>query len=203
MIGIYKITSPSGRVYIGQSINLEERLRKYKCINRSKHQPRLNRSFKKYGIENHIFEIIQECKKDELNELERYFQEYFNCTETGLNCILTKTEIKPFRHSEESRKKMSLSQKGEKSSWWGKKHTEETKSKMRNYHVLNKNPMLGKFGSECVNSKKVINTETKEIFDSCKEAAEKTNMKYSTLRSYLNGSLKNKTKLIYYNGNTQ
>ena len=29
MIGIYKITSPSGKVYIGQSINIEERWYKY------------------------------------------------------------------------------------------------------------------------------------------------------------------------------
>ena len=30
MIGIYKITSPSNKVYIGQSIRLEERLLEYK-----------------------------------------------------------------------------------------------------------------------------------------------------------------------------
>ena len=29
MIGIYKITSPSGKVYIGQSIDIERRWKKY------------------------------------------------------------------------------------------------------------------------------------------------------------------------------
>lgn len=30
MIGIYKITSPSGKVYIGQSVNIERRFLDYK-----------------------------------------------------------------------------------------------------------------------------------------------------------------------------
>jgi len=30
MIGIYKITSPSNKVYIGQSINIEKRFKSYK-----------------------------------------------------------------------------------------------------------------------------------------------------------------------------
>lgn len=33
--GIYKLTSPSGKVYIGQSINLKNRFRHYKS-NKSK-----------------------------------------------------------------------------------------------------------------------------------------------------------------------
>ena len=30
MIGIYKLTSPSNKVYIGQSLNIKNRLSKYK-----------------------------------------------------------------------------------------------------------------------------------------------------------------------------
>ena len=51
---IYKITSPSGKVYIGQSRNLIKRLRDYKCRDNSK-QIRLNESFRKHGVENHKF----------------------------------------------------------------------------------------------------------------------------------------------------
>lgn len=29
MIGIYKITSPSGKVYIGQSVNIKERFKSH------------------------------------------------------------------------------------------------------------------------------------------------------------------------------
>lgn len=56
MVGIYKITSPSGKVYIGQSWDIEGRFYYYRksC---APGQPKLNNSFKKYGRENHIFEI--------------------------------------------------------------------------------------------------------------------------------------------------
>jgi hypothetical protein len=33
MIGIYKITNPKGKVYVGQSIDINHRLGKYKRLN--------------------------------------------------------------------------------------------------------------------------------------------------------------------------
>jgi group I intron endonuclease len=63
MIGIYKITSPSGRIYIGQSINIKRRFKEYNS-RLGKGQLLLNRSFLKYGVENHIFEIICFCEKE-------------------------------------------------------------------------------------------------------------------------------------------
>lgn len=65
MIGIYKITSPSGRIYIGQSKDLNRRERDYqKYIKDSNSQVKLLASINKYNWENHIFEIIEEyCEK--------------------------------------------------------------------------------------------------------------------------------------------
>ena len=68
MIGIYKITNPNGKVYIGQSIDLERRLYYYKNLKQSNSQILLNRSFLKYGTVNHTFEIIEECEIELLNE---------------------------------------------------------------------------------------------------------------------------------------
>ena len=50
MIGIYKIISPSGKIYIGQSRNIDKRFQQYKRLNCAK-QPRLYNSFIKYGID--------------------------------------------------------------------------------------------------------------------------------------------------------
>ena len=58
MIGIYKITSPSGKVYIGQSRNIKNRKWRYKRLD-CKSQVKLYSSFKKYGFDKHKFEIIQ------------------------------------------------------------------------------------------------------------------------------------------------
>jgi len=131
MVGIYKITSPTGRVYIGQSLNLESRTYQYSNLNTSLGQPRLNRSFNKHGFDNHIIEIIEECNVNALNERERYYQDKYNATGLmGLNCILTKTESKKMVHSEESKRKMSIARKGKRmgieSSFYGRKHTQES-----------------------------------------------------------------------------
>lgn len=47
------------------------------------------------------------------------------------------------------------------------------------------------------NGRKVIDTETKQIFNSVKEAAEFYNIKRTSLSRYLTGFTKNKTKLTY------
>ena len=128
-IGIYKITSPTNRVYIGQSVCLKTRLRTYFNQDVSS-QPKLHRSFKKYGVKNHKFEIITECLESELNELERYCQDLYNVLECGLNCLLTKTSDRSGKMSEEMRQKKSDAVKGDKYPMWGKKFSEESKLKM-------------------------------------------------------------------------
>jgi group I intron endonuclease len=82
--GIYKITSPSGRVYIGQSVDIRTRWWSYKKVRKS--QRKLYNSFCKYGIENHIFEIIEECDEEYLTKKELYWQKHYNVVEDGLNC---------------------------------------------------------------------------------------------------------------------
>ena len=73
MIGIYKITSPSNKIYIGQSLNIEKRFYDYKKLFNCKGQHYLYRSFLKYGIENHTFEVIHELPLDvEQKILDKY-----------------------------------------------------------------------------------------------------------------------------------
>jgi len=94
-IGIYKITNPSGKIYIGQSINVIKRKRQYKNIAQNiKPQIGIYRSLLKYGWNSHIFEIIEECLIEQLNDRERYWQDFYNVLEEGLNCVLTKTDTK-------------------------------------------------------------------------------------------------------------
>ena len=49
MIGIYKITSPNNKVYIGQSVDIEKRLKRYKNLN-CKKQSKIYNSLNKYGV---------------------------------------------------------------------------------------------------------------------------------------------------------
>ena len=72
--GIYKITSPSGKVYVGQSKNILSRWYKYSKMNCEK-QTVLYRSLKKYGFENHSFDILETCGVSELHDREIFYKE--------------------------------------------------------------------------------------------------------------------------------
>jgi len=103
-IGIYKITSPSGKIYIGQSRDIKERYLSYQ-YGKCKGQPRLKYSLCKYGFKNHKFEIIEICNILDLNIRERYWQESYDVIgNKGLNCQLTKTEDLPKIYSKDTLK---------------------------------------------------------------------------------------------------
>ncbi len=74
-IGIYKIISPTGKIYIGQSINIEKRWEGHKIHNGI--GPQLKNSYIKYGFESHEKEIIEECSLEQLNGREIYWKKYF------------------------------------------------------------------------------------------------------------------------------
>ena len=106
MVGIYKITSPTGKIYIGQSVDIENRWLYYKRYG-SIGQPKLNSSFKKYQYVAHTFEVVEECRVEDLNSRERYWQEWFNVLEEGLNCRLTHTDDRSGTLSQELKDRIS------------------------------------------------------------------------------------------------
>lgn len=92
MTGIYKITSPNSKVYIGQSIDITTRWNTHRRSINNKKKTKLINSFLKYGVDNHIFEIIEICEQKDLNIRERYWQDYYNVIKDGLNLKLTQTD---------------------------------------------------------------------------------------------------------------
>ena len=91
--GIYKITNKiTGKVYIGQSIDCRRRWWEHKSRafdenNNCYHKP-LYCSIRKYGLENFIFEIVEECDTETLNEKEAFYIQQYNCvTPNGYNIL--------------------------------------------------------------------------------------------------------------------
>lgn len=81
MIGIYCITNLiNDKKYIGQSLNIQNRWREHKlkpfrnCWDKDK---LLYKAIRKYGLENFNFEILEECKIEELDEKEKYWIKYY------------------------------------------------------------------------------------------------------------------------------
>lgn len=76
MKGIYKITClANNKVYIGQSVMLNKRLKShFSHLRRGvHHNEHLQKSFNKYGEDNFLIEILAECSKSELDNLEKQF----------------------------------------------------------------------------------------------------------------------------------
>jgi group I intron endonuclease len=122
MIGIYKITSPSDKIYIGQSINIEDRWKKYQKYPESiKNQTKLYNSIIKYGSENHIFEIIEECEESKLLERETYWKNFYKVLEIPSLCC--RIDGKGGKNSKETNLKIGKIHKG-------KKYSKESKQKI-------------------------------------------------------------------------
>ena len=130
--GIYKITSPSGKIYIGQSVDIKKRFSYYKGVH-CRFQKRLLNSIKKHGWGKHKFEIIKECLPEQLNEFEKYYVDLFQTfnSKNGLN-ILDGGGRKIF--SNETKKKISDTMKRKKIGI-GKIFSEETRDKMRQARI--------------------------------------------------------------------
>lgn len=98
MIGIYKITNKlNNQCYIGQSVNIENRLYKHKLIpfnvNYAEYNNQIHTAIRNFGIENFNFEIIEECEKEKLNEREVYWISFYDSYKNGYNASVGGEQI--------------------------------------------------------------------------------------------------------------
>jgi group I intron endonuclease len=219
---IYKITSPAGKIYIGQSWDWISRKSKYKKLE-CESQIYLYRSLKKYGIDNHKIEILLHLplsiSQNILDFYEVYFWQYYK--DLGFEMLNIKFPGSNGKHSEESKKKMSMSRSGEKNVMYSKfgkdhgafgnegywKNWKEKGLKHPNLGKVgelspcfgrtgNKHPMFGKTKGNSPFAKKVINSLTKEIYLSAKDASEKLNINYGILTRSLRIAHKNNRRKL-------
>ena len=187
IVGIYKITSPSNKVYIGQSKNINSRIKTYEKL-RCKGQTKLYNSLKKYGFKNHKIEIIEQCSIDKLNDLEIHYISLYDSCNTGLN-------ISPggYLKSKETilKQQQTIKRKFDSGELTSKvKGTKNPKTS-----ELNNN----KIGALNPNSLKCICTKTSKTYDCLKDAWRElysSTYKYKTFLQYMRGDRKNPTTLI-------
>ena len=169
--GIYKISSPTGKIYIGSSVNIERRFTNYKYL-QCQQQPKIYNSLKKHGPENHIYEILEECKVDKLIIRETYWIEKFNSIKDGLNIQLPGSNqihlIKTIKFNKSWCSKISDSKKG--------KSIQNTKKPIIQYDLE------GKYINE---------------FESAKEAQRQTGINNSAINNTLKGISKNSGGFIW------
>lgn len=94
MVGIYKITNQiNNKIYVGQSVHIVQRWSQHKYQAKDPtelgHNSILHEAFRKYGVDNFTFEIIEECKIEELDEKEKYWIQHYNSlSPNGYNITL-------------------------------------------------------------------------------------------------------------------
>lgn len=110
---IYKITSPTGRIYIGQTIDWSRRQNHYKYFRGNTKSMAVVRSINKHGWDNHEKEVLHECLPEELNDLEIYYIELYQTFNSKYGMNLRTGGNGNFIVSDETRKKLSISHLGQ------------------------------------------------------------------------------------------
>ena len=183
-IGIYKITNPCGKVYIGQSNNIERRFEEHKNTKFS-NQIKLKNSILKYGLESHTFEILEECDINLLNDKEEFYILKFNSHISGLNIKLASKPSWTGKTRPEHSKLMK------EISSFKYERTLEHKQQLRNM-MLNVWENKGKEISKKISqnkigkgTKSILCHETQIMYSSIKECSEKMNISKGLICSFV------------------
>ena len=165
---VYRITNTvNGKIYIGKTCNKNpsNRWLRHLAVAKSRRTDNntyqiLHKAINRYGKENFLFEIIEECASNDLGcEREIFWIAHYKSNvhqygkKFGYNLTAGGDGSLGFRHSQKSKDLMSQSRKGtrlgEENTFYGKHHTEEAKQKIR----------LGAVGRKC--SPKEIESRSK------------------------------------------
>lgn len=193
--GVYLIKSPSNRYYVGQSKDIKRRFLEYKNLKNIGAQPKLHRSFLKYGVDVHIFYLLEICEESFLNCSERYWQEKYDVVSNGLNCVFVecgcerRTGIQKFGEDNPNygnywtkEQKVNLSNKKK-----GIKASDKTKS------ILSEQ----RKGGGNSKAKITLDLSTGIFYDCLKESCVDRGLNYHTIKNQVNGTYPNRSSLIY------
>lgn len=87
--GIYKITNIAvNKVYIGSSKDIEKRLKQHFGMLKGNrhHSVKLQRAYEKYGKDNFVTEVVEECTQDQLLIREQVWMDLLDVYYSGYNC---------------------------------------------------------------------------------------------------------------------
>ena len=141
-MGIYKITNlVNNKIYVGSSTNIKKRWRDHKWYLKENkhHNSHLQASVNKYGIGLFKFNIELECDVKLLLIEERKVINKYNSNDRTCGYNVNDPE-----HA-----------------FLNKKHSEETKKKLSLQKIGNKNPMYGKFGNKHPNYDKKMSLKSR------------------------------------------
>jgi group I intron endonuclease len=213
MIGIYLITNKlNNKVYVGSSQDINRRFYLHKFyLDKNNHTNlHLQNAWNEYGKDNFTFSILEEIIDSSLllQKEKEYILEYCSTDrEFGYNiCEDTLAPMRGRKHNEVSKEKMIKSKIGDKNSFYGKHHTDETKAilreqmKGRKLSASHKEKVLksgyqngesnlnAKLTIEIVNQIRDEYSKRETKYGFFKEIAERYNIHSSTVRRIINNT---------------
>lgn len=227
---IYKIVFPNNDIYVGCTINIKDRINDYKTL-QCKAQRLIYNDLKKYPLDSCNFIILEVCNAEERHEIEIFwikeFNSYRKLNKKGLNLTMggkgtlgscqTGNSIRRKRgrfvgknnpnygriHTEESRKKISDTHKGN-TIWVGRKHKESSKLKIsiskRGTPSWSKGLKMSQDHCDRIKERMsylILDTQTGIYYSGTRDAAHAVGIKHGTLKDWLRGRYANKSSLQY------
>ena len=130
---VYLCYFPNNKYYVGiTSKKLNDRIRKHLNTTKNGSKYKFHNALRKYK---HLckWEIIEKnLSKEEACFLENYYIKHYDSYKKGYNSTLGGEGVLAVEFSKETRKKLSIKQSGKNNSMYNKKHSIESKIKMRN-----------------------------------------------------------------------
>ena len=180
---VYKIENQlNGKSYVGQTV----REARQRFSEHARSNSPLGRAMRKYGVENFTIQVLDEAgTMDELNAKEiEWVSRENTMTPIGYNLCIGGGSTEGFNHGAESKAAMSAKKQGKfhgaENPFYGEKHTEETRAKMKMAWTSERKNSLAEMSRarNIINQAvRVRNIDTGEIFDSVIAAAEFYNLK--------------------------
>jgi group I intron endonuclease len=160
MMYLYLIRNKiNGKVYVGQTKNFVKRKINHVNAARSGSEYPLYRSMRKHGIENFEFSILEECSDELVNDREKHWvsqydsyiaEKGYNLTRGG-SCKPENETLRNLKLSERfsgaGNPMYGVDRHGEKSAFWGKHHTDDTRRRISEAQRGDKGPMYGRCGT--------------------------------------------------------
>lgn len=128
--GVYIIENKvNGRIYVGSSVNIKKRWRQHaRALEAGKHHSRfMQRAWDKYGKDAFVFRVALACRE---KHCLMYEQAYIDGLKPDYNSRPNASSQLGYKHTAETRAKMSASRPRDFSPMTGKKHNPEIIKKM-------------------------------------------------------------------------
>ena len=191
--GIYRVTNKiNGKVYIGQSVDIGRRWRQHMTAEDDIY---FHKAIQKYGVENFEWEVIEQCKKKDLDEREIYWIEYYDSFNKGYNCTKGGDGGPVMHGGDHPNWKGGISLDPE----YSKQYREANKEKRKEYYEENKEKEKERSKEYYEANKEKMKEKMKEYREANKEKRREYNKQY-----YEENKEKEKEKVKeYYEANKE